>query len=255
MTVTPQFLLEGAVYALEQCGLLLRDANLLYRSRRYASAVALAAFAREELGRWTILLDLRRKVLGGDRLTIKQIQEACADHVRKQGAGMKSITMRADRNSGVGKILHVRMKAPPGTTERTAADDQIEKLDQQKKRREPDERHRLRMSALYVDLTSAAQWNRPAKEISAMSAHNFISDAVNDYDGQYSNRYTNFETVKHIDPELHDALQHWTERPQLFIPEWPPWPESEAKRKWCDYVFHKLLVYAKALRRFAWPVA
>ena len=47
-SVSPQYLLEGAVYALEQCGLLLRDANLLYRSGSYATAVALAAFAREE---------------------------------------------------------------------------------------------------------------------------------------------------------------------------------------------------------------
>jgi hypothetical protein len=31
-SVTPQSLLEGAAYALEQCGLLLRDANLLYRN-------------------------------------------------------------------------------------------------------------------------------------------------------------------------------------------------------------------------------
>jgi AbiV family abortive infection protein len=66
-SVSPQYLLEGAAYALEQCGLLLRDANLLYRSGSYASAVALAAFAREELGRWKILRDLRKKVLHGDR--------------------------------------------------------------------------------------------------------------------------------------------------------------------------------------------
>jgi len=44
-SVTPEYLIEGAAYALEQCGLLLRDANLLYRSGSYASAVALAAFA------------------------------------------------------------------------------------------------------------------------------------------------------------------------------------------------------------------
>jgi len=62
-SVTPQYLLEGAAYALEQCGLLLRDANLLYRSGSYGSAVALAAFAREELGRWRILLELRKKLL------------------------------------------------------------------------------------------------------------------------------------------------------------------------------------------------
>jgi hypothetical protein len=56
-SVSPQYLLEGAVYALEQCGLLLRDANLLYRNGSYSSAVAVALFATEELGRWSILLD------------------------------------------------------------------------------------------------------------------------------------------------------------------------------------------------------
>jgi len=45
--VTAQYLLKGAVYALEQCGLLLRDANLLYQNGSHASAVALAAFAEK----------------------------------------------------------------------------------------------------------------------------------------------------------------------------------------------------------------
>src|SRR6516162_8496916 len=79
--VTSEFLLQGAVYALEQCGLLLRDANVLYRSGSYASAVVLAAFAREELGRSTIILDLRRKVLAGDKFTLNDIQDQCDDHV------------------------------------------------------------------------------------------------------------------------------------------------------------------------------
>ena len=98
-SVTPQYLLEGAVYALEQCGLLLRDANLLYQNGSHASAVALAAFAREELGRWRILLELRKKVLGGDNVTIKEIQTRCGDHVRKQEAGVMSIVMRTDTNT------------------------------------------------------------------------------------------------------------------------------------------------------------
>ena len=85
-SVSPKYLLEGAAYALEQCGLLLRDANLLYQNGSYASAVALAAFAREELGRWIILRKLRTEVLGGRRLTIKDIQDACGDHESKQRA-------------------------------------------------------------------------------------------------------------------------------------------------------------------------
>ena len=61
--VTPQFLLEGAAYALQQCGLLLRDTNMLYRAGSYASCVVLTAFAQEELGRSTTLRNLRREVL------------------------------------------------------------------------------------------------------------------------------------------------------------------------------------------------
>jgi hypothetical protein len=100
--VTPQYLLEGAVYALEQCGLLLRDANILFRSGSYASAVVLAAFAQEELGRFIILLNFRKQTLAGKTFTIKEIQDHCDDHVAKQHAGMLSTTMTADRDSGLG---------------------------------------------------------------------------------------------------------------------------------------------------------
>jgi hypothetical protein len=45
-SATPECLMKGAAYALEQCGLCLRDAALLYRGKSYADAVVLAAFAR-----------------------------------------------------------------------------------------------------------------------------------------------------------------------------------------------------------------
>jgi AbiV family abortive infection protein len=112
MSVTPQYLLQGAVYALEHCGLLLRDANLLYRSRSYANAVVLAAFAQEELGRSSILFDLRQRVLAGETFTLVQIRQACEDHVTKQRAGMLSITLTAHRESGLGKLLRARMENP-----------------------------------------------------------------------------------------------------------------------------------------------
>jgi AbiV family abortive infection protein len=223
-TVTAQFLLEGAAYALEQCGLLLRDANVLYRSGSYASAVALAALAREELGRWTILLRLRKKFSAGNHVTLKQIREACENHVRKQTAGMKSITLRGDRNSGVGKLLHERMMAKPGSPAWKAAQERIEKIDHLTKKREPDERHERRKAAMYVDATPTGKWNRPVKAISAMAACEFITDAVNDYGIQFDQRYTNLEFVKTDDPELADALAAWPDRPQLTPPEHPPWP-------------------------------
>jgi AbiV family abortive infection protein len=141
-SVTPEYLLEGGAYALEQCGLLLRDANLLYRSGSYASAVALAEFAQEELGGWRILRDLRTEVLGGKRLKIKDIQDACKDHESKQRAGALSSTIKADTDSKLGRLLH---NSP------AAAREQLEKLHRRKAKRVPSERHEQRMSALYVD--------------------------------------------------------------------------------------------------------
>jgi AbiV family abortive infection protein len=160
--VTPQYLLEGAVYALEQCGLLLRDANILFRSGSYPNVVVLAAFAREELGRFTILSDLRKQALDGKTLTIREIQNQCDDHVAKQQAGMLSTVMTADRDSGLGRVIRARSEAHPQSPEWKKADEELAKLDRKKKGRIPRERHEKRMSALYVEPVSGSEWNRPA---------------------------------------------------------------------------------------------
>jgi AbiV family abortive infection protein len=211
-SVSPQYLLEGAAYALEQCGLLLRDANLLYRSGSYASAVVLALFAQEELGRWDMLRDLRKKVLDGERLTVKEIQDHCVDHVSKQRAGMMSITMRADRDTGLGKLLQTNAK--PGSKEWKEARQQIEKLDRLKAKSVPSDRHQQRRSALYVDAVPPDRWNRPINEISARAAFDYLQDAGNDYALQ-RDRYTNSQTHKPDDPEFYSSLETWTDRPKL----------------------------------------
>jgi AbiV family abortive infection protein len=228
-SVTPQSLLHGAVYSLEQCGQLLGDAKLLYENGSYATALAVAAFAREDLGRWLILLQLRKRVLAGESLTVEAVKAACDDHVRKQEAGMTSQTLRADNDSGVGKLLQNRMKAPLGSKERQQADKQLEKIDQLKSKRTPDDRHRRRMKALYVDILSQEQWNRPAQEISATEAYYFLVEAGNDYGMQRSQRYVDLSLVKADDPELHDALVQWPNRPELLHFEAPAYPPAAAR--------------------------
>jgi AbiV family abortive infection protein len=207
-SVSPQYLLEGAVYALEQCGLLLRDANLLYRNGSYASAVAVALFAREELGRWSILLDLRRRVLDGDNATVKEIQASCGNHVRKQEAGMMSFAIRF-------------VAAEPGSGEWETAREQLE-LDS---RRIPVERHKHRMSALYVDAVGPDRWNRPT-DTSQITAYVYLQEAGNDYSIHYDH-YTNLEIGKPDDRELYTALENWTGRPTTLAsperPSIPPW--------------------------------
>ena len=217
-SASPKYLLESAAYSLEQCGLLLRDANLLYQNGSYACAIALAAFAREELGRHSILLDLRRKVRRGGSVTIKDIQDACGDHVRKQEAGALSTVTRTNNNTVLGKLHQTYSSAKPGSKEWKAAKEQLEKLDRQKKKRVPSGRHEQRMSALYVDaVASPDRWNRPVKEISQISAFEYLQDAGNDYAAQYQ-RYTTPEDYKPDDPELYAALEEWTDRPTLAPP-------------------------------------
>jgi len=198
----------------------LRDANLLYRSGSYASAVVLAAFAREELGKWKILLELRREVLGGKTVGIDEVKDRCDDHAGKQKAGMLGITMRGDRSSGLGTLLSSRMEASPGSDKRKEADDQLAKIDRLKEKRVPDDRHEQRMSALYVDPVSVVVgWNRPAAAVSRTSAYEFLIDARDDYSLQQCDHYTNLEILKSVDPELSDALEQWIDRPKLPLAE------------------------------------
>ena len=228
--VTTQSLLHGAVYALAQCGLLLGDAKLLYENGSYATATAVALFAREELGRWKILLERRKRVLAGESLAVEDIQKACDDHVDKQEAGMTSLTMRGVTGSGVGKLLDSRSKAPLGSKEREEADKQVDDIHRRTSKRTPDDRHRLRMKALYVDILSEDQWNQPAREISQTTAWERLVEATNDYELQRDQWYTALPLVKARDPELHDALVQWSDRPELRQVE-APWPPQDPSLK------------------------
>jgi AbiV family abortive infection protein len=206
-SVSPRYLLEGAAYALEQCGLFLRDANLLYRSSSCASAVALAAFAREELGRYQILLELRKKAVDGDSVTIKEIQDRCRDHVRKQEAGMMSFVIGVATDTVLGKLLDTYLNAKPGSEEWKMAREQLE-LDSQTTKRIPVDRHKQRMSALYVDAVSPDRWRRPTREISPTSALLYFKTPAM----IIQSSMTNLEIGKLADPELYTTREM----------DWPP---------------------------------
>jgi hypothetical protein len=52
-----------------------------------------------------------------------------------------------------------------------------------------------------------------------MDAHNFLQDAINDYNNAYA-RYTDLNDGT----ELTDELTKWSNRPALPKPEHPTWP-------------------------------
>jgi|SRR5260221_5216622 len=155
MGVTSQYLLKGAVYALEQCGLLLIDAVSLINQKSYSSAIVLAAFAREELGRSRILTNFfDETVKNGKSITIKKINKTCEDHVVKQHWGQLSTTLRFKNDSGIGKLIMTRNQYLRSNLQNSEdfqkVEQQINKVTAKLKKRTPDDRHRARAKALYV---------------------------------------------------------------------------------------------------------
>jgi hypothetical protein len=104
------------------------------------------------------------------------------------------------------------MKVAPNYPKWRAAEEQLDQLIRQKKKRVPSARHSDRMSALYVDAIEGG-WNKPIAKISRDTAKDFLSEAANDYSGPYHNRYTRLENIEHDDPELCCALKNWKDRP------------------------------------------
>ena len=219
--MTPQYLLKGAALALEQCGLLLRDANRLYRLGSYASSIALAAHAHEEMGRYQILLELWRRALAGEAFTVEHIRKACSDHVKKQTEGMLAITFTDDggRGSDLGKLIRAQMEVQLQSPEWQKLVAQIDQTIEEMKKSIPTDRHKTRMSAIYVE-PNETEWHRPA-DITAAEAYAFLLGASNDYSMQHD-RYSNLQE----DRQLCDALQQWAERPTLVPPEWPTLPQD-----------------------------
>ncbi len=215
--VTPQYLLEGALYALEQCGVLLHDAVALYRSEAYASATVLAAFAREELGRAQILFDFRKQtVKERKRVTLKGVKSKCDDHITKQKWAQLSMTLRL---SGQERAAQQLAKAA-NPEERTRIIAELRDIMQQKAKRLPQDRHEQRISALYVEPNeSGTGWNRP-RERTRDAAREFIEDAIGDYATEHD-RYVGGMMIQYDDSELFQALQNWSGCPELPRYEWP----------------------------------
>jgi AbiV family abortive infection protein len=221
--VSPRFLLEGAAYALEQAGLLLRDATLLHDNGSHATSVVLAALAGEELGRWQILLELRERVLDGETLTLDQVKDACDDHVVKQAKGVRGITTKFNADQGLGKLIRAKWEAERGTKEREELTKQLDKISRQQQRRAPHDRHADRMAALYVGPKLNSEWNRPASAIGKVQAREILEDVIGSYAIIYEQEYITESgaVLKDTNLELFDAFDAWAERPVLPIWRWP----------------------------------
>ncbi len=215
--VTGQYLLEGSVYALEQCGLLLRSAVRLYKQKEYANALVLASFAREEIGRSRILRELRKGVISKKRIvTVDHIRKECDHHLAKQIKGQLSITQRFQLNTTRGRLIAGAASVGPAGDE---AREKLEALTKLQAKNAPKQRYLQRLRALYVEPDEAGmRWNRPSY-MSAREARQYIQDVGNDYSLEYHSIQQG--KIKHRDIELFTALDQWGQRPTLPKPVRP----------------------------------
>jgi hypothetical protein len=141
---------------------------------------------------------------------------------------MLSSTVRADRDSGLGKILQAKMENHPHSREYQNAEAELNRVNEIKIKRTPGDRHEKRMSALYVEPVSETEWNRP-DDTSEGVAYEFLVDAVNDYSGAYHQGYITSAILREDDPGLYGAIEQWSERPELQAPEWPVHPGAKPR--------------------------
>jgi AbiV family abortive infection protein len=212
MNATAPYLLAGSHYALVQCGKLLTSAAILYNAGDHATAMVLAAFAHEELGRSRILRGQGKKVLDGKPVSITGIRAACENHVMKQKWGQLSVDYKFTSKSVATKVLPILTN--PESPECHEARRQLEVGIKKKKSRAPEVRHEERMRSLYVEPNGGgSDWNKPW-ETNKELAKQFVQEAIDNYLFLAKRRDLNDLRLK--DPKLAQAVEACVARPNLL---------------------------------------
>lgn len=209
--------MHGSIYALEHSGILLRDAVSLYDQKSFPSAVVLALFGREELGKAIIFRDAFEEAVSGQPVDLKTLKSQYLKHETKQSRGALSVTQRFQNTDPLGEAVLARMHHRPGTAEYEEAERLLEEARAKRQKAIPAERHLIRMSALYVEPSEdGSGWKRP-QEQTQDDARYELWDAVNDYSLFYDRVVRGND-----DPNAFlTAFQQWTSRPPIVEPVWP----------------------------------
>jgi len=203
-------LIRGEIYALEQAGNLLRDAVSLYENQRYASAVVLGIYCREELGRSRIYSVMRRQVRSSGPVNSDEVRDRCKDHVEKLRRGQVQVAVRlAPEQRDLMDAF-----ADPEHPQHDEARKTMDTLFKKQRGRQPHDTHERRMRGLYVEPTEdGVGWNRPCL-FDRDEASQLLDDIANDYDGYLSR-------LRYSDGERYNFLATWASRPELPPPVWP----------------------------------
>ena len=218
--VSEQTLLHGSWYALEQAGRLIRSALTLFRNGDPGTAVAVAMFGREELGRSRILRKLAQQTKAGKKLSAAEVRKLCEDHVKKQAAAALSTNLRFNAPSQLAEAARARFENELHSQAWQHANDTINAAIDAKRKKDPHSRHQARVRGLYVDLDPAGTaWTRPAA-LDAAAAQLELEDAFGDYTAECDRLRE--EVLLQDFPEM--ARVRATMQPSPVLPAlvWPP---------------------------------
>jgi AbiV family abortive infection protein len=165
-------ILTGAYFAAEHAGDLLNDAFVLYKSRRWASALVLAAFCLEELGKAETLFERALKANKDGPMPKDQVLHGMNKHPTKLKAGRGPVSVSAS-------VAFVGDIPPLGSNEMAELGRRLDKANEIALKNAPRETHQDRMRALYVDLGNY-DWQRPA-DISSEDAYLLLAAAAIEY--------------------------------------------------------------------------
>ena len=207
---------------------MLHSAKILFESEDFSTAVAVAMFSREELGRSRLLRDCSREVLQGTILQVKDVTKRCQDHVTKQKDSDSGVVMRTTNDTELGKAFITRMECIPSSEQWVQAESFINSAIEAKQKRQPNERHQLRCNSVYVDINATgADWARPV-EIFKEEARNHIYDAANDYAHEVE-RLTNKDLQSILEQHspqicaeaMNIAKEKMVQNVNILPPSWP----------------------------------
>jgi AbiV family abortive infection protein len=211
--ITPDSLLHGALYALRQSAYLLNDAILLSGAGRAPTAAGLALLAREELGRFRLLLRMRKDAIeSGKCPSMDEVKKFCKDHRVKQQWGQTAVSVGLPDDWS--DQLMAKLKQNPEEEERILKD--AFRPIEVKRARDPHIRHLRRGECFYVDVKPSGDWNHPWL-MSKAEAERIIVDAKSDY---HMMLYYIRGEPKTLGPKLERALDAWADKPELPFIVW-----------------------------------
>lgn len=212
--VSKQLLLEGAIYALENAGALLRDAVALCDRGSFASAVVLTMFGREELSKYRMLREKFEEVAGGATVPVKELTSSkggLRDHDEKQKKGVLSVVQRGEEGSRLHQLFVALESLTVGSPEWKQARRELEEMTREQAEAYPKQRHALRINALYVDLSDdQSRWIRPIA-IERDVAYGEVGHAV----GDFNNLLSRFDLKLEEHLPFMAAYRAWVGRPHI----------------------------------------